>query len=572
MTVSISTSSIISSTYSSGETRVTGLVSDFDFDAIIDATLQSEGIRKTELETDLEEQEQYITSLEELGDYLIALQEDLETFDSLDEFSAKSVTCTDDAVSIEADPSADNGYHEIEVGQLAQNNVLVNTGTMFTSTTTSITDTDTTFSFSYGDTAVALDVSSGTTLQGLVDLINTNTASKNLVNAYLIDDGDGYYFALNGEDTGEEYAITLDDTGTLTDFGIDLFTETRTAQNAHIKVDGFPEADDEWIDRSTNAIDDVISGLTLNLEDVTDSVARITVSTDTDTITENISTFVDDANVILQYLQIMNGTIDDPSGDDSDIYVDSSNYTLDTMYHTLKEVFSTKGIGFQSYNSDDSSGDIFSYLSQIGIYTDSDEDSTTFGLLLIDDDALEDALEEDPDAVAMLFSAEDECVVGSSDLTFISLIEGTTQAGEYEISYEIENGELLSASVDGQDARISGNTLTVMAGDGAGLILQVNEDTDGSYTSTAYIKQGKILELIETLEGMTDSSDGTLQYLKDAAEDSLDSTEEQIDSETDRLEDLESRLVDKYSTLQTNLSYYAELQESLDSLVAALDS
>ena len=572
MTVSISTSSMVSSTYSSGQTRVSGLVSDFDFDAIIDATLQSEGIRKTELEADLEEQEQYVTSLEELGDYLTALQEDLETFDSLDEFSSKLVTCTDDAISVEAEASADNGYHEIEVGQLAQNDVLVNTGSMFTDTTTSVADEDTTLSFTYGDTAVVLDVSSGTTLQGLVDLINTNTASKDLVNAYLIDDGDGYYFALNGEDMGEDYSITLDDTGTLTNFGIDLFSETRTAQNAQLKVDGFPEAEDEWIERSTNEIDDVISGLTLNLEDVTDSVARITVSTDTDTITDNISTFVDDANVILQYLQIMNGTIDDPEGDDSDIYVDSSNYTLSTMYQTLKEVFSSQGIGFQSYDSDDTSGDIFSYLSQVGIYTDSDEDSTTFGLLLIDDDALEDALDEDPDAVAMLFAAEDECVVGSSDLTFLSLIEGTTQAGEYEISYEIENGELLSASVDGQDASISGNTLTLMAGDGAGLILQVNEDTDGNYTSTAYVKQGKILELIETLEGMTDSSDGTLQYLKDAADESLDSTEEQIDSETDRLEDLESRLVDKYATLQASLSYYAELQESLDSLVASLDS
>jgi flagellar hook-associated protein 2 len=572
MSVSITTSSIISSTYTSGQTRVSGLVSDFDFDAIIEAQLQSEGISKTSLEEQLAEQEQYLTSLEELDAYLLALQESLESLDSLDEFSSKIATSTDDGIEVIADASSANGYHEVEVGQLAQNDVIVNTGTGFTSTSESIADEDTVFSFSYNGDTVTLDVPSGTSLQELVDMINSDPESRECVTAYLIDDGDAYYFAMSGQDMGEDYAITLEDTGTLTGFGTDQFSRTRTAQNALLKVDGFPAAEDEWIERTTNSVDDVISGLTLELQDVTDGVARINVSTDTETISSNISSVVDDMNVILQYLQIMTGKIEDPYGDESDIYVDTSNYTLNTMYSTLKDVLSSEGIGFTTYDADTGLGDTYSSLSQIGIYTDTDEDSSTFGLLLIDDDALEEALQNDPDAVAELFSIENDCTVDSSDLTFVSLLEGVTQAGDYEVSYEVQDGELVSVTVDGEEASIDGNQITVMSGDAKGLSLLINQDVDGSYSSAVHVKEGKLPELVATLDGMTDSYDGTLQHLIDAAEESLETTSDQIDSETDRLEDLETRLIEKYSTLQSTLSYYAELQESLDSLTASLDS
>ena len=572
MSVTISTSSMVSSTYTSGQTRVSGLVSDFDFDVIMEAQLQSEGIRKADLEEQLVEQNEYLSSLEELDDYLTALQESLELLDSLDEFSSKTATCTDDGLVVQADCSSRNGYHEVEVGQLAQNDVIVNTGTRYDSTSETLADEDTVFSFTYNGSTVSLDVSSGTSLQGLVDMINSDPDTRDSVEAYLIDDGDGYYFAMTGLDLGEDYAITLEDTGTMTGFGIDQFSKTRNAQNAWLKVDGFPEEAGQWIERTSNEVDDVINGLTLELEDVTDGLARINVSTDTDTITANINAIVEDTNVILQYLQIMTGRIEDPYGEDSEIYVDSSNYTLNAMYSTLKEVLSSEATGFQSYDEDTGLGDVYASLSQIGIYTDTDEDSSTFGLLLIEDDTLEEALENDPDAVADLFSIENACSVDSSDLTFISLIEDVTEAGDYEIEYEIQGGELVSAGVDGGSTSIDGNQLTVMSGDAKGLCLQINESTDGTYTSTAHVKAGKLLELVETLDTMTDSYDGTLQHLVDAAEDSLETTSEQIDDETERLEDLESRLIETYSTLQATLSYYAELQESLDSLTASLDS
>jgi flagellar hook-associated protein 2 len=268
----------------------------------------------------------------------------------------------------------------------------------------------------------------------------------------------------------------------------------------------------------------------------------------------------------------MTGKIEDPYGEDSDIHVDSSNYTLNTIYATIKDVLSSKGIGFQNFDKETGQGDAYASLSQIGIYTDTDQDSSTFGLLLINDDELEEALQNGPDAVARLFSTKDKCSVDSSDLTFVSLVENLTEAGDYEIIYDIQGGELVSATIGGEKASIDGNMITSMTGDSRGLRLQINETEDGSYTSTAHVKEGKLLEFLETLDGITDSDGGTLHHLIESAEETLDTTSEQIDSETQRLEDLEVSLIEKYSTLQSTLSYYAELQESLESQISSLDS
>jgi hypothetical protein len=40
------------------------------------------------------------------------------------------------------------------------------------------------------------------------------------------------------------------------------FTETQSAQDSQIRVDGYPSG--EWISRSSNTIDDVISGFTIS--------------------------------------------------------------------------------------------------------------------------------------------------------------------------------------------------------------------------------------------------------------------------------------------------------------------
>ena len=54
---------------------------------------------------------------------------------------------------------------------------------------------------------------------------------------------------------------------TLTGFASADFTETRSAQDSLIKVDAYPTGADDWISRSSNTIDDVISGVTLHLHD-----------------------------------------------------------------------------------------------------------------------------------------------------------------------------------------------------------------------------------------------------------------------------------------------------------------
>ena len=57
------------------------------------------------------------------------------------------------------------------------------------------------------------------------------------------------------------------------------FTETQSAQDSQIRVDGYPSG--AWISRSSNTIDDVISGVTLHLHDTTDAAGEeITLTRD----------------------------------------------------------------------------------------------------------------------------------------------------------------------------------------------------------------------------------------------------------------------------------------------------
>ncbi len=370
--------------------------------------------------------------------------------------------------------------------------------------------------------------------------------------------------------------------------GPDAFTNTQKAQNAQIKVDGFPAAADEWIERSTNTIDDVIDGVTLQLKKATGSDGvNVDVTLDSDAMVEAIETVVESINTILQLLMDLRdqGTVsssvstatasDDEDDDDDDstsASVLASNYGIKLVQSSLKSILSTKGLGFSYYNATDGTGDLFTSLSTIGISTDADEDSETFGLLVIDYDELEAAIKKDPQAVAELLSADVAGSTDSGDFSFDSAISGTTRAGEYDVSYTIENGKITSAYINGNAASISGWTITGASGkDEQGLAISVDNTEDGAYTGAVYLKQGKIGQLVDTLEDMT-SSEGTLQIMENSFQDILDQYSQSISREEQRLDLVESRLRTRYSNLETLLTSYDNLSSTIDSLLASLDS
>jgi flagellar hook-associated protein 2 len=577
------------SDYWSGSITFTGLNTGTDWDEIIEAQMAVEEYRynsMTEKETAYEEQ---LAAVEDLETQMTTLYQTLQDYDSVSDFLTKSGSSSDEtSLTVSVDNEAEAGTHNVVINQLAQNDIW-SSDDGYTSTDTSITDTDQTFSLTYGDETYTIDVPAGTTLEEFVDLINNADGNSDDVRASVINEGDAYYLQIRGMDLGADNTVTINDTG-FDAMGADAFTNTQKAQNAQIKVDGFPAADDEWIERDTNSIDDVIDGVTLQLKTTTgDEGTTVTVALDTDAMVEAVETVVESINTILQLLMDLQdqGTVsdsvstatasdsddddEDDEDDDSAASVLASNYGIDLVQNSLKNILSTKGLGFSYYDADADTGDLFTSLSTIGISTDADEDSETFGLLVIDYDELEEAIDEDPEAVAALLSSDSTGSTDSSDFSFDSAISGTTVAGEYEVSYTIENGEITSAYINGNAASISGWTITGASGeDESGLALTVDNTADGAYTGTVYLKQGKIGQLVDTLEDMT-STEGTLQIMEDSYQEILDQLAESISKEEERLDLVESRLRTRYSNLETLLTSYDSLSSTIESLLASLE-
>ena len=255
---------------------------------------------------------------------MLDLSEWLDDYDSPKEFLVKNASSTDtDAITATADAEAEEGVHTVIVNQLAQNDIWMATGTAISDSSAAITSSNASMTISYAGSETTLDVPAGTTAQGLVNLINNNTSLGGDVRAKLLFDGSAYYLQLRGMDLGADNTVEVT-ASTVPGFTPSDFEQTQTAQNAQIKVDGFPTAADQWIELDSNSAEDVIDGVTLSLKDLTGaSGAKITVATDTDAVRENIEAFVDKVNEVRAL--IIDMQVVDDSGDGS---VLTGNYGL----------------------------------------------------------------------------------------------------------------------------------------------------------------------------------------------------------------------------------------------------
>lgn len=574
--------------YTSGSINISGLGSETDWDTIIEAQLTAASYRYNQMEEWKSEWDEKASALRELNSLLLAYETALEDFNTTSKFLSKAATSSDSSlVGVDVDSDADSGSHNVVVGQLATNDVWV-TGTGFTDTAEAITDTDTTLTFEYAGEEYSLEVAAGTTVSEFVSQFNSNPDTKDLVRAQLISNGSEYYIQFKGMDLGADNTLVFTDTGSL-DFTAAAMEQTQTAGNAKLKVDGWPTAADQWIERDTNHVSDIIEGVTLHLYDTTSADGiEVNIEVDTDTMLENILTFVDYTNQVraaITGLDAYDDTTSSSDDEDEDSPVDvsgsktgrvlSGNYGIEIVEQNLKGIVSSTAPGFAYYDSGTGMGDLYSSLAQIGITTCTDQDSDSFGLLEVDEDVLQKALEADPEAVAELFAANGSGTTDTNEVSFISTVEGITSPGEYDIEYEIDSvtGELVSATINGNAASISGWTITGAAGTPeSGLSLRVNTRTAGTHEASARVKQGMIPALIDEVAELTDSEGGVLTIIADNYDEIITNTEKKMEQEQARLDRLERDLTNRYAKLEALLAELEGIQDSLESQISQLSS
>ena len=422
-------------------------------------------------------------------------------------------------------------------------------------------------------TPVELTVTSNTKLTHLISEINDafdGVAKATLVNGKIVltDDlsgtsgleiglsftqGAGSSADLILPDDAEDWTVTQGGTaGTLTGFEPADFTETQSAQDSQIRVDGYPSGD--WISRSSNTIDNVISGVTLHLHDTTDAAGEeITLTRNIQSVKNKLASMVNAYNQAVAYIQEQTGYNDDlkTAG------ILMGNFVVSSIRSQIRTPLVTQTSGFIE--------DIDTFLmpGQIGLEIDKN------GVLSLDSNVFDEAIAEDYTGVLAIIGADKTGSSNSNTIEFYDASSKYTTAGNYDVEVEVTDGEITSAKIKlstestWRDATYSDNIVT---GNGTfddngdpmypenGLQLSIDLSQDGTFTATVRVKQGFAGAIEDVIDNMLKSTTGPLQIDKEHIDDQIEIIQEKIENEQYRLDKKEQRLIARFARLEKTLA------------------
>ena len=242
---------------------------------------------------------------------------------------------------------------------------------------------DTTISVAVADGSdpAYVSLAPGTTYSQTADLIN-NSENNPGVTASIINDGsssDPYRLVLVSDKTGEENRMSI---GNLS---MTEITGEAESLNAVLKVNGIT-----YNRQSNSGIDDVIPGATLNLKKAGET--SLGIQKQTDSIKENIQSFVKGFNEVVNEINGNESSADTDSENTDESNPLSDSYTIKGLTYELASLVGTTV----------SNGSAYSSLYDIGVSTNKD------GTLSLDETQLDQALAADPEAVQSLFISDSE--------------------------------------------------------------------------------------------------------------------------------------------------------------------
>lgn len=340
-------------------------------------------------------------------------------------------------------------------------------------------------------------------------------------------------------------------TASLAGFAATDFSETQSAQDARIRVDGYPLGVDEWINRSSNTIDDVIHGVTLHLHDT--GTVQVNLTRDIESVKGKLDSMVTAYNEAVAFLKQKTGYNDvlKTAGvlmGDSVVANINNNLRLPLIRQTSGFVIDV---------------DSFLMPGQIGLELDRD------GMLSLKSSAFDEAIAEDYQGVLAVIGADKTGSSDSNTIEFYSASSKFTTAGAYDVEVTISGGVITNARIkldDEQtwrDATFNGNIVTgnsTFDENGRpvnpenGLQLSVDLSRDGTFAAAVRIKQGFAGAMEDILDRMLQATTGTLPLDQENAGDQIENLQEQIDREEDRLTQREQFLTAKFARLEKTLA------------------
>ena len=338
------------------------------------------------------------------------------------------------------------------------------------------------------------------------------------------------------------------------------FTETQSAQDSRIKVDGYPSGAGEWITRSSNTINDVIQGVTLHLHDT--GTVQVNMTRDIETVKGKLESMVTAYNEAVAFLKEKTGY--NNALKKAGVLMGDS--VVSNIGNDLRMPLVRRTSGFVV------DVDTFLMPGQVGLELDRD------GMLSLSASKFDEAIAEDYPGVLAVIGADKTGSSDSNTIEFYGASDAWTTAGEYEVEVIISGGAITSARIRQagesayRDAVVHGNIVTgnsTFNDDGEpvnpenGMQLSVDLGQDGTFNATVRVKQGFAGAMQDLLDRMLKATSGTLPLDENQAEDQIDHLQDRIDTEQQRLTDRQARLVAKFARLERTL---ALLQNQMSAL------
>ncbi len=415
----------------------------------------------------------------------------------------------------------------------------------------------------------SFDVNANIKLDHLVEEINTafgGTATASLVNGQirLTDHTSGAslmqlslsYNAGSGSTSLDIPAVAQFTQGgataaSLAGFTEGDFTETQSAQDSQIKVDGFPLGAGEWISRSSNTIDDVLQGVTLHLHDT--GTVQVNLTRDVESVKQKLTSLIEAYNAVTTFLAEKTGY--NATLEQAGILMGDS--TVTSIGNSVRMPLIRLTDGFVT------DADTFLMPGQIGLELDAD------GMLSLDENAFDEAIAEDYMGVLALIGADKTGSSDSNAIQFYSASSDSTEGGTYNVQVTVSGGAIASAQIKQEDEStyrdmtFSGN---LVMGDSTfsdsgyplyaenGLVLSVDLSQDGIFNATVRVKQGFTGAMEDSLDHFLDATDGWLTLDQKSVDAQIENLEDRITAEEDRLSRVEARLIAKYARLEKTLT------------------
>lgn len=502
-----------------------GLGSGIDTKSIVEQLMAIESRKLKKMDTRKEEKSKALTVYADLKTKLNELKSKAAAMNSAREFRKIDAVSSDEEIfTVNSTSSATPGKHTIKVTQLALAEMEVSQG--YSAISDAIGTGTMTLTIGTG---TPIDIVIGDEQNSLTGMMNAINASGADVTASIMNDGDAsnpYRLVVTSNETGTENALTLDVSG-LAGGTAPTFTDGaggtpgQQAQNSTMIFDGVN------VTKSSNEIDDLITGVTINLLKVdTDNTHNLSVESNIEGIKEKVTEFIEGYNELQDYLKSKSSS-SSMKGD----------YTFSSIKRELQGIASRSVAGV--------SGE-FSSLSQVGITTD------TNGHLQIDDEDFTDALEDHFEDVIQVFASYGSA--SNSNITFHT-VSSKTISGTYDI--EITGiGDNFAATIDGVAARVSGSGNLIFGPAGTameGMMLEFTGDSIGSYGSVA-VSIGVMEEIDRKIGLYTSVSDGLIKSKEEAINRYVRDLLEDMEKESMSLDKIEARMTAKFTKMEQLLS------------------